>query len=118
MPQSWRAHAVALVGYATVAIVFLAPLLAITALINVAFLVGHNDVRREVMGMSDKAPTPSQLAQMKALVANAMRDAVSKFDWIADSVAIAIRMSDATRNVNECCQAFGMRIALRDVVHA
>ena len=42
--------------------------------INVAFLVGHNDIRRSVMGMSDKAPTEDQLTRMKALVAKAMRD--------------------------------------------
>ena len=42
--------------------------------INVAFLVGHNDIRRAVMGMSDKAPTAEQLAEMKNLVAGAMHD--------------------------------------------
>lgn len=42
--------------------------------INAAFLVGHNDIRSRVMGMSDKAPTPAQLTQMKALVAGGMRD--------------------------------------------
>ena len=42
--------------------------------INVAYLVGHNDVRRRVMGMSDSVPTAQQLARMKALVAQAMHD--------------------------------------------
>ena len=42
--------------------------------INVAYLVGHNDVRRTVMGMSDKDPMPSQLAQMQQLVRDGMRD--------------------------------------------
>jgi N-acyl-D-amino-acid deacylase len=42
--------------------------------INVAFLVGHNDIRRSVMGISDKAPTEEQLTRMKSLVAEAMRD--------------------------------------------
>lgn len=42
--------------------------------INVAYLVGHNDVRRAVMGMSDKAPTPSELSRMQALVRQAMQD--------------------------------------------
>ena len=40
--------------------------------LNVAFLVGHNDVRREVLGMSDRAPTDAELARMRALVARAM----------------------------------------------
>jgi dihydroorotase/N-acyl-D-amino-acid deacylase len=40
--------------------------------VNVAFLVGHNDVRREVLGMSDRAPTAAELERMRALVARAM----------------------------------------------
>jgi dihydroorotase/N-acyl-D-amino-acid deacylase len=47
---------------------------ALTVGINVGYLVGHNDIRQSVMGMSDKAPTPEQLERMKALVAGAMRD--------------------------------------------
>ncbi|HVF40434.1 MAG TPA: D-aminoacylase [Gemmatimonadaceae bacterium] len=47
---------------------------ALTVGINVGYLVGHNDIRRSVMGMSDKDPTPDQLARMKALVASAMHD--------------------------------------------
>jgi N-acyl-D-amino-acid deacylase len=39
---------------------------------NVAFYVGHNSVRREVLGMADRAPTPSELERMQALVAGAM----------------------------------------------
>ncbi len=42
--------------------------------INVAYLVGHNDVRRTVMGMSDKAPTAPQLARMQQLVGQAMHE--------------------------------------------
>lgn len=42
--------------------------------INVAYLVGHNDVRRTVMGMSDKVPTVEQLSRMKQLIAGAMHD--------------------------------------------
>ncbi len=42
--------------------------------INVAYLIGHNDVRRTVMGMSDQAPTAAQLARMQALVRQAMQD--------------------------------------------
>ena len=40
--------------------------------VNVAFLVGHNDVRERVMGMADRAPTAAELARMRALVAQAM----------------------------------------------
>jgi N-acyl-D-amino-acid deacylase len=39
---------------------------------NVAYYVGHNTVRREVLGMADRAPTSSELGRMRALVAGAM----------------------------------------------
>lgn len=40
--------------------------------INVAFLVGHNSVRRHVMGMADRAPTADELDRMRETVAVAM----------------------------------------------
>ena len=40
--------------------------------INVAYLVGHNDVRREVLGMQARAPDAAELSRMKQLVATAM----------------------------------------------
>jgi N-acyl-D-aspartate/D-glutamate deacylase len=40
---------------------------------NAALYVGQGAVRRQVMGMSDAAPTPQQLAQMKNLVGRAMQ---------------------------------------------
>jgi N-acyl-D-amino-acid deacylase len=39
---------------------------------NVAYLVGHNTVRRRVMGDGDRDPTASELSRMKTLVAEAM----------------------------------------------
>lgn len=41
---------------------------------NVAFLVGHNTIRRSVMGMADRAPTPAELQRMKEMVARGMDD--------------------------------------------
>ncbi len=41
---------------------------------NVAVLVGHGHVRREVMGDEPREPTPEELAQMRALVREAMED--------------------------------------------
>lgn len=41
---------------------------------NAALFVGHGTVRQQAMGMSDAAPTPEQLARMKALVARAMTE--------------------------------------------
>ncbi len=39
---------------------------------NVAFLAGHNTIRREVIGMADRAPTRDELERMRALVDTAM----------------------------------------------
>ncbi len=41
---------------------------------NVAFLAGHNTIRRAVMGLDDRAPTAEELGAMRALVAEAMDD--------------------------------------------
>ena len=40
--------------------------------INVAYLVGHNEVRRTVMGMEARAPRADELQRMRRLVAEAM----------------------------------------------
>ena len=40
--------------------------------INVAYLVGHNSVRRSVMGDAARAPTAGELARMRGMVARAM----------------------------------------------
>jgi N-acyl-D-amino-acid deacylase len=42
--------------------------------INVAFLVGHNTVRRQVMGMARRHPTAAELERMRAMVARGMGD--------------------------------------------
>lgn len=39
---------------------------------NVALLVGHNTVRRQVMGLDERDPTPVELERMRAMVARAM----------------------------------------------
>ncbi len=41
---------------------------------NVGFFAGHSWIRRRVVGMADRAPTPGELEEMKALVEEAMRD--------------------------------------------
>lgn len=41
--------------------------------INYAILVGHNTIRRLVMGMEDRSPNPEELGQMKELVAQEMK---------------------------------------------
>jgi dihydroorotase/N-acyl-D-amino-acid deacylase len=42
--------------------------------INVAMLVGHNTIRGRVMGLEDRAPTSDELAEMQAMVRQAMAE--------------------------------------------
>jgi dihydroorotase/N-acyl-D-amino-acid deacylase len=41
---------------------------------NVAYLVGHNTVRRNIMGLENRAPTAEELTAMKAEIDSAMKD--------------------------------------------
>lgn len=41
--------------------------------VNVALMVPHGSVRREVLGMDDRAPTPAEMERMKALVEAGMQ---------------------------------------------
>ncbi len=41
---------------------------------NVAFLAGHNTIRRRVMGTANRAPTPDELERMRGMVAQAMHE--------------------------------------------
>lgn len=47
--------------------------------INVATFIGHNSIRRAVVGLDDRAPTDNELAQMQALVDKAMQDGAIGF---------------------------------------
>lgn len=42
--------------------------------INVAFLAGHNTIRREVMGTANRAPTANELARMTRMVGESMHE--------------------------------------------
>ncbi|HEX5025645.1 MAG TPA: D-aminoacylase [Agriterribacter sp.] len=42
--------------------------------INVATLIGHNDVRKAVMGRANRSASPKEMQQMEALVDRAMQD--------------------------------------------
>jgi dihydroorotase/N-acyl-D-amino-acid deacylase len=42
--------------------------------INVAYLTGHNTIRREVMGTANRAPTADELARMTVMVGQAMHE--------------------------------------------
>ena len=41
---------------------------------NVAYLAGHNTIRKQVMGTENRAPTAVELSRMKTMVAQAMRE--------------------------------------------
>lgn len=41
---------------------------------NIAFFCGHSWIRREVLGLASRAPTPSELARMRDLTDQCMRD--------------------------------------------
>ena len=47
--------------------------------INVASLVGHNSVRREVMGAANRQATPGEIRAMQSLIDRAMRDGAVGF---------------------------------------
>jgi N-acyl-D-amino-acid deacylase len=47
--------------------------------LNVATLIGHNSVRREIMGLDDRQPSEEEMLQMEALVDKAMRDGAVGF---------------------------------------
>ena len=40
---------------------------------NIAYLTGHNTIRREVMGLENRAPTANELDEMKSLVESSMK---------------------------------------------
>ena len=42
--------------------------------VNAVFLVGHGTIRRQVMGMADRAPTAVELDSMRTLVAKGMQE--------------------------------------------
>ena len=41
---------------------------------NVAYLVGHNTIRRKMMNLDNRAPTSAELAQMEAMVERGMKE--------------------------------------------
>lgn len=47
--------------------------------INIAFQLGHNTVRREVMGTENRAPTADELARMEEMVARGMDEGAYGF---------------------------------------
>jgi N-acyl-D-amino-acid deacylase len=42
--------------------------------VNLATLIAHGSVRREVLGLDNRAPTPEELRRMEAIVEQAMKD--------------------------------------------
>ena len=57
---------------------------------NLAFYVGHNGIREEVMGVEQRAPTDDELEQMKATVLR-MAGAVQKTASLASASSVALK---------------------------
>jgi N-acyl-D-aspartate/D-glutamate deacylase len=53
---------------------FLGRMQATPIAVNLATLIAHGSVRRKVVGLDDRPPTPEELKQMEALVDKAMQD--------------------------------------------
>ena len=54
---------------------------------NVAYLAGHNTIRKQVMGTENRAPTAAELSRMKGMVAQAMREeGVGLLDGVAEAL--------------------------------
>jgi len=47
--------------------------------VNVATLVGHNDVRRAILGTANRAPSETEMQQMEEIVRQAMKDGAVGF---------------------------------------
>lgn len=47
--------------------------------VNAAYLIGHNTVRKEVMGLENREPTSQELDKMKAMVEGAMKEGAFGF---------------------------------------
>lgn len=47
--------------------------------LNVGSLIGHNTVRREVMGVEDRAPSPAELEAMRKMIEQGMEDGAVGF---------------------------------------
>ena len=42
--------------------------------LNVGYMIGHNTVRRAVLGLENRAPSPAELEEMKSMIARGMDD--------------------------------------------
>jgi len=69
--------------------------------VNYATLIGHNTVRTEVMGRAQRAPGPSELQRMKALVFKGMADGAVGFSsglqYIPGTYANAAEITELAR---------------------
>jgi N-acyl-D-amino-acid deacylase len=69
--------------------------------VNYATLIGHNTVRRAVMGTASRLPTPGEMARMKSLVWKAMADGAVGFStglqYVPGTYALAPEIIDLAR---------------------
>lgn len=97
--------------------------------INTAYLIGHNAIRLEVLGMENRAPTPQELQRMKDLVEKAMQEgafglstglkylpgAFAKTDEVVALAQVAARYGGVyTSHIRE--EGLGLLDAVREVI--
>jgi len=74
--------------------------------VNLASLAGHNDIRIHVMGRARRQATPEELAQMRALVEQAMRDGAVGFStgliYVPGAYASSQEVVELARAASEC----------------
>ena len=79
------------------------------AAVNFGTLVGHNAVRREVMGDVDRAPTAAELTRMEGLVRQALRDGALGFSTGLQYVpGMYARTSEIEALARTACAAGGL----------
>jgi N-acyl-D-amino-acid deacylase len=81
--------------------------------VNVGLLIGHNDVRKAVMGKVSRDPAESELKQMEDLVSRAMKDGASGFIYRTNlhpgtysKTAEVVRLAKVASQIRRCiCHA-------------
>lgn len=96
---------------------------------NVAYLTGHNTIRRKVMGNADRKPTPAELDSMKSMVRKAMLEGAfglstglkylpgtfAKTDEVIDLSRVAARMGGIyTSHLRE--EGLGLLAGVREAI--
>jgi len=74
---------------------------------NIAALIGHNSVRAAVMGSANRAPAAAELAAMRAMVAQGMKDGAAGFATGLWYVPGAYSQTEEVIDLAKAAAAFG-----------